>query len=291
MNKAVLILLVVSVAAGGFALAQRADTDPTAAVSEARLQSLEKLIETSVAARQIEESGNPQAQSKREEAKDLYRQTVEAIKAGDHKAGHDLLNKAIRTMFEATRLAGNKKAALEKREREYANRLESLNALLDTHDRISQEKGAQAGNSELRILVTAKIAESETLRKAGNTADAREVLDEAYAAASVGIEQLRGGETLVRELHFETKEDEYNYEVGRNDTHRMLVDLLVKEKMKDKPGALKMVDMFMGKAADTRNLAEQQAAGGDFDSAVETMELATKEILRAIRSAGIYIPE
>ncbi len=113
----------------------------------------------------------------------------------------------------------------------------------------------------------------------------------AYAAATVSIERLRGGETLVRELHFETKEDEYNYEVGRNDTHRMLVDILAKEKIGDNPGVLKMVDMFMDKAAKTRTLAEQQAAGGDFDNAVETMELATKEILRAIRSAGIYIPE
>ncbi len=291
MIKAVVVLLTLTVAASGHVQAQGGGAEPGTAVSDARLKSLERLIEGSVAARQIEASGNPAAKAKHEEAKQLYLQTIEAVKAGDQKTGQELLTKATRTMFEATRLAGDGKASTEKREREYASRLASLNAMLDSHDRISEEKGTQLRDDELRRMIDAKIAEAETLHKAGNNVNARTKLDEAYAAATVSIERLRGGETLVRELHFETKEDEYNYEVGRNDTHRMLVDILAKEKIGDNPGVLKMVDMFMDKAAKTRTLAEQQAAGGDFDNAVETMELATKEILRAIRSAGIYIPE
>ena len=116
------------------------------------------------------------------------------------------------------------------------------------------------------------------------------MLDEAYVAAKVAIEHLRGGETLVRSLNFASSEEEYHYEVDRNDTHRMLVDVLLKEKMKTNWGIEAMVNKFMESADKLRTRADEQASDGEYENAIGTMEQSTKEIVRAIRSAGIYIP-
>jgi tetratricopeptide (TPR) repeat protein len=267
-----------------------AQTDPQSAASNARVQSVGKLITTSKAAKQIEMSANPEAMAKRDEARALYRQAVEAFNAGDQKSGNELLTKSSRTMFEAVRMAGTEEALKKKHERDYQTRLESVVALTDTHTRISQEKGTLSENGALLEIVDNKLAEAKSLHDAKKLVEARKVLDEAYAAAKMAIEQVRGGETLVRTLHFETKEQEYHYEVDRNDTHRMLVDMLLQEKIQANASLKTMVEKFMDKAAKTRATAEQQAASGDYEAAVETMERATKEIVRAIRSAGIYIP-
>ncbi len=267
-----------------------AQANPQGAVNNSRVQSVGKLIETSKAAKQIEASGNLEASSQRDEARTLYDQAVEAINVGDLERGNALLTKASKTMFEAARLAGNKEVSEKKRERDYLSRLDTVTALVDTHTRITQEQGTASNSGDLRALVDAKLAQAQRLRDAQKLVAARQVLDEAYVAATMAIEQVRGGETLVRTLHFETKQDEYQYEVDRNNTHRMLVDVLLKEKIAANVSLKSIVEKFMEKAAKTRASAEQQAAGGDYETAVGTMERATKEIVRAIRSAGIYIP-
>ncbi len=287
MHRTFLITLMLTLGGVNQVVAQ---ANPQGVANNARVQSVGKLIETSKAAKQIETSANPQAKAKRDEARALYRQAVDAISAGDLTSGNELLTKASRTMFAAARMAGKEGVLDKKRERDYLTRLESVTALTDTHARISEEKGIASESSDLRGIVNAKLAQAQSLHDAKKLVEARKVLDEAYVAAKVAIEQVRGGETLVRTLHFETKAEEYHYEVDRNDTHRMLVDVLLQEKIRDNASLKSIVEKFMDQSAKTRATAEQQAASGDYKTAIETMERATKEIVRAIRSAGIYIP-
>ena len=135
-----------------------------------------------------------------------------------------------------------------------------------------------------------QIASAKSLLDKGNPTAGRKALDEAYVAIKVAIENLRGGDTLVRTLSFATKQEEYHYELDRNDSHRMLVTVLLKEKMDASEGVKKIVQMFMEKSLDLREQAEQIAATGDFDTAVNKLEESTGQIVRAIRGAGIYIP-
>lgn len=254
-----------------------------------RLQYVRKLIEESSAAKQVEASNNETAKARRSEARTMYEQAVAAQQAGDRKKAEDLLTQAAKAMFDAVRMAEANEVLAGKKERDYQDRLASVNALMEAHDRISTEKGKQAASAELHTLVKNKVTAAESARAQGKLVEARGLLDEAYVAAKVAIESLRGGETLVRSLNFKNKEEEYRYELDRNDTHRMLVTILLKEKMDD-AGTARMVQPFLDKAAKIRTEAEQQAAQGGYDAAVSTMEQSTKEYVRAIRSAGVYIP-
>ena len=195
----------------GFAIAgQTVATD--------RLQSVKKLIEESSAAKKIEASGNPEAEKVRQQARDLYQQALEAGKAGNEDEVKRLLGEASRTMFQAVRLVETDKSVVDKHKRDYDDRLASVTALLEAHDRIMQEKGSAVDDKgELHRLVEAKLSEADALKEQGKYLEARAVLDQAYAAAKVGIEQLRGGDTLVRSLNFASKEEEYQWEGTSHD--------------------------------------------------------------------------
>lgn len=259
--------------------------------TESRLQSVEKLLETSSAAQQIKGSDNQAAKDKHEQAVELFEKAKLVLGKGDEQQAADLLKQATKTMFEATRMIKKDDSFMAKDVRDFDERKASVDALCTAYENIAKEKGIdKATENELHAFVYKRVDQAEALKKESRVKEGRKMLDEAYVAAKVAIEHLRGGETLVRSLDFASSEEEYHYEVDRNDTHRMLVDVLLKEKMKTNWGIEAMVNKFMESADKLRARADEQASGGEYENAIGTMEQSTKEIVRAIRSAGIYIP-
>jgi len=63
--------------------------------------------------------------------------------------------------------------------------------------------------------------------------------------------------------------------------------------LQDKRGAAgvdAMVARSTQAATQLRKAAEEQAARREFDAAIKTLEESTRELVRAIRAAGVYIP-
>ena len=259
--------------------------------TSSRLQSLEKLLATSSAAQQIKESDNQAAKGKHEQAVELFERAQLAQSQGDEQQAADLLKQASNTMFEATRMIKKDESFMAKDVRDFDERKASVDALCTAYETIAKEKGIdEATEHELHAFVHKRVDQAVALKQQDRVKEGRNLLDEAYVAAKVAIEHLRGGETLVRSLSFSSSEEEYHYEVDRNDTHRMLVDVLLQEKMKTNGNMQTMVNKYMGKAEQLRVQADKQAAAGEYEEAVSTLERSTKEIVRAIRSAGLYIP-
>jgi len=266
--------------------------NPVQAGSNAsRIESVGKLLETSSAAQRIKGSDNQAAKQKHEQAVELFNKARQADASDDEKQAADLLKQATATMFEATRMIEKDASFLAKDLRDFNARKESVEALCSAYEKIAEEKGVTSKKeNELHEFVHTRVDEAVVLKDQERVKEGRKKLDEAYVAAKVAIEHLRGGETLVRSLKFDSSEDEYHYEVDRNDTHRMLVDVLVKEKMQSSGSIEAMVSKFMDKANALRAQADKQASDGEYENAISTLEQSTKEIVRAIRSAGIYIP-
>ncbi|HJV51953.1 MAG TPA: hypothetical protein VJ652_10865 [Noviherbaspirillum sp.] len=257
---------------------------------ERRLGSVETLIEKSSAAKQIEASGNAQAQGQRSKARDLRKQAEEAYKAGNYPNATRLLDEAAKMMFESVRLAAPEQVTGEKKQRDFDNRMESVKALLTAQKRISAEKHLGAKGTETTAKIEAQIRDAQALATAGKLDEARSVLDNVYVTTKTAIEGMRGGDTLVRSLQFANKEEEYHYEVDRNDTHKMLVKVLLEEKRASNPGLESMVQKYLEQSATLRTNAEGLAAKKDYEGAIKVLEDATRELVRAIRSAGVYIP-
>ncbi|MEY4751605.1 MAG: hypothetical protein RIQ60_3819 [Pseudomonadota bacterium] len=274
---------------------------PDPAQLERRLQSVGTLIESSSAARQIDASGVAEARQRRDNARLMHREAAAALAAGDLAGSSRLLDQAAREVMAGARLAKPEQMQAEKSRRDFDARLESTRALLGAQQRITSEKSASAptGSAQARAAQEAadatraierQLAEAQALAARGQLDAARPVLERAYLTARVSIEALRRGDTLVRSLNFASPREEYDYELDRNETHAMLIKVLLADR-KDASGAMPpAMQSRVDQAAGLRSQAEARAAAGDHAAAVKLLEDATRELVRAIRAGGVYIP-
>ena len=255
-----------------------------------RLASVTMLIEKSSAAKQIEASAIPEALALRGKARGLRQQADDAYKTGNYANASRLLDQAAKMMFESVRLASPEQVTGEKKRRDFDNRMESVKALLAAQKRISAEKRLGAKGTETSNAIEAQVRAAAALAAAGKLDQGRALLDKVYLTTKLAVEGLRQGDTLVRSLHFASKAEEYLYEVDRNDTHRMLIKVLLDEKRASNAALESTVQKYMAQATVLRGKAEAMAAKKDFESAIRLLEDSTRELVRAIRSAGVYIP-
>ncbi|MES9909807.1 MAG: hypothetical protein ABW150_15070 [Candidatus Thiodiazotropha sp.] len=140
---------------------------------------------------------------------------------------------------------------------------------------------------------TGKIIEqaeaADRLAAAGKIKEAQIQLDIAYETVKQEVEKLRSGDTLIRSLVFASNEEEYAYELDRNETHFMLVKLLLEDRDIN-AGTQSAVDEYLAQARRLRKLADKASEVGDFEEGIKKLEESTKQIVRAIRRAGVYIP-
>lgn len=284
----VLALALAAPAAWAQASAPVAPPDRTSL--ERRVQSVGTLIETSSAAQQIESSGVLAARERRDNARLMHREAWGLIGKGDLPAASKMLDQASREMMEGVRLARPDQVHGEKARRDFDSRLESARALLGAQQRITQEKNAGAEAQDAARRIDADMQQAQKLAAQGQLAEGRALLDKAYLTARVSIESLRRGDTLVRSLNFASKKEEFDYEIDRNDTHRMLINVLLADR-KDAKGAMPpLMRPFIEKAEVLRQQAEAAARSGDHAAGIKTLEDSTRELVRAIRAGGIYIP-
>ena len=254
------------------------------------LANRDKLVHTllfdSSAARKVELSGNEAAMAKRAEAIKIF----EAASKHEYaELREEQYNRAIALLYEAAALATTSADSDGKVLRDLDNRQQSLDALLAAHERIMDEKNSADVHDALLEEIAADRLAANALLAEGKSAEAKVHIDRAYLVTKLSVERARKGETLLRELKFDTPEDEYKYELDRNDTHRMLLKVLLDDKMKNER-IRESVDVHVAKSDELREQAVTQADNKDFETAIETLEKSTKELVMAIRSAGIYIP-
>ncbi|MFL6565509.1 MAG: hypothetical protein ACJ8G5_11315 [Burkholderiales bacterium] len=251
---------------------------------EPRLASLETLIERSSAAREVEASPSPEARAARTRAREALQAARGANASGDAALAERQLAEARQQMMQAVRLAAPAGRLADQAKVDFERRLESTRALIAAQKRVSAEK--KTGADALRSAEERLAAALET-RGAGRMDAARAQLEEAYLISKASLGSMRGGDTLVRSLSFETKEDEYRYEVDRNDTHQMLLRVLLDSRTQAGQAA---VGASAQRARELRAQAEAAARRGEHAAAVRLLEDSTGELVKAIRGAGVYIP-
>lgn len=254
-----------------------------------RLANMERLLHQSSGAKQVLDSGNLAAQSRRQEALDAYAAARRQLERGNTESAAELLDRSTRLMFEAIRISTPSSLAEDKKIDNYGRRRESVMALSEAFNRISDENRETETRARVNAQLDELIADADGLLQKGDNNAARIEIDKAYHLLKVNLEAVRSGQTLIRSLQFASKEEEYLYEIDRNDTHRMLVGLLVDEKQSSKATRQKIVEQ-VEQARGLRRQAESFAGRGEHQQAIDLLEQSTQKLVRAIRSAGIYIP-
>ncbi len=254
-----------------------------------RLPNVEKLLTQSSGARQIIDGGSDAARQQRLEALELLTRAREKYDSGDFSASDRLLKQSSRLMFAAIRQAAPTSIAVDHEKSTYDQRRESVMALGEAFNRIVDEINDNDSRQKVNQQLQRLIEDADALLVQGDNAGARGEIDKAYHLLKVSIESIRSGQTLVRSLQFASKREEYDYEVDRNDTHSMLIGLLVDQEQKSEYTQKQIVD-FVAQASLLRRQAEAYAGDDAYEQAIELLEQSTRQLVRAIRSAGVYIP-
>lgn len=201
------------------------------------------------------------------------------------------LNMAVGKMYSAIQMSTSKSFGDDKFKRDYEQRLKSVEALTDAYQRIVDEKQAQEKGRLVLAQVAKHNATAAGLSEKHDYQSGRAEVDISYNLLKSSIELLRGGDTLTRSLNFANAEEEYHYEKDRNDTHFMLVNLLVNSKLESKPQAFKdKIAQMVDEAAQLQERAEGLARKGNHKEAISTLEESTSILVKAIRMGGIFIP-
>lgn len=250
---------------------------------------ISQLINESSGAQQVKKSNNPEVKESYQKAKQLLLLATEKFNQGDASEGSSLLDESATTMFKAIRLATPRELDNVKVKHDYDKRMDSVKALTDAFNRITAENYDHKIKLKVNKQLDKMLDSSNEFEKAGNYESAKIELDKAYMLLKQSMKSLRGGQTLVRSLNFASAEEEYNYELDRNNTHKMLIILLLDEE-KSSAYTRKAVSKFRKEAESIRTQAEAAAQDKQFKQAVKLLEQSTKQLVRAIRSAGVYIP-
>lgn len=259
--------------------------------NDSRVKFINKLINISSGAKQVLKSDDAAVKVLHSEAKALLVQAQQQFEMGEKSKGSAsaLLDRSAATMFKAIRLASPKSIGDHKLEADFKKRKSSVTALGQAFKRIAKEQERETDSEQVNQQLIGFEEEADKLMRAGKIVEARAELDKAYHLIKISIESMRGGQTLVRSLNFATPEDEYHYEIDRNNTHKMLVKLFLSEKKVSAYGK-KMADKSIKEANKLRAIADREARAKQFSKAIKLLEQSTKQLVRAIRSSGIYIP-
>ena len=243
---------------------------------------METLLNKSSAAKRVLKNNDPAIAAEMGRARQLLQQARES----NGRQGRELLSQAKQTLFAALR-SSTKGASLAPHSGELPL-VRTTRILLAAYARILEEKSL-ADTRNVAAGVRAKLALSEEKREAGETKLAEQYAESAFHRVREAIVALRQGDTLVRSLHFDSPADEYRYEADRNQTHEMLVKLLIqKQTLSDTDRVA--IQRLLESANQLRKQADDHAGEQDYPSAIKALEGSTQYFIRAIRAAGIYIP-
>lgn len=256
---------------------------------EKKFHALGELIDRSSVSRQILSSNNEASLQKYKLAQSLREQAVTAYRDEKYDESDMLIGKSKKALFEAARLSGSRENSKDKEKKSYESMKRSMNALLEAMERIGSEKGKKKQIEAIAETTRNLIRQADQYVSSEKYKEGIALLGKAMPGIDNEINKMRSGETLTRSLSFATPKEEYQYELERNETHLMLVNVYLAENPVDGETRSK-IDQHLDGAMSFRKKAEDMASTGKYQDAVREMEGSTVNIIRAIRAMGVYIP-
>ncbi len=248
------------------------------------------LIKRSKTFKNIEAHGDEDVFEDIANVKALYKKAELSVQQGDYEVANNLLNEIVKLVTSITRKESKVTNDQTNSLRYYNERKATIIALMKTFDEITtNEQTANESLEPRRRMVDDFLNQAKSNITNGEVDGAIVNVDKAYDVAIRITIEVRDGITLIRELNFETAKDEYLYEIDRNDSHYFLLDITVKEK---KPSAkmLLSIQKLREESDGMRADADNEAKSGNYEAATDILNKSTKNLIRAIRMGGNFIP-
>lgn len=251
-----------------------------------KLQILDGLLDSGKI-RQLRETDNVEAKERLAKALILRDEARKSMAEGHFPEADRALDASLRVTTSVassiksqpvldSKLQQTKNIELEQQIRTY------ISAISETL-KVRKDIGQEARLSKLIDMLVQ--ANKQTL--SGKHDVANQILTDGYKLAVTTLSELRAGETIVLELKFNTPADEYRYELQRNHSHQMLVQMVKQEGKNENAGST--FEQFVQASRELHSNAESRAESGDYAAAIKLLESATRELVKALQLTGMAI--
>lgn len=185
------------------------------------------------------------------------------------------------------RLADRPKADDALHRARYEEKMTELESFRQAFDGLVQERGEVAESALNTITFKERLGRAQKLAAAGKYEEAYSFADGAYHQLIEALKRVQDKETIEYRLEFASAADEYEYEIRRFHSQKMLLDMIVAERDPG-PESLERIKHFIDSALAKTAQAEAIAKSGGYAEAVARQEAAVEELAKAMRVAGIY---
>lgn len=254
------------------------------------------LIEDAAVAERIQASQDAEAMRLFSLAKENYTHALAALKEGDYAAAEKQLNEAMSAMGKARRLAPDAAALAAKQRAEYAEKLQSVEALEKSYRSYLKGAGRKPGEAGSATDESATLGISRLLEAARKYAkedrpgDALRALDKAEQVMRSALNRVLGSATLDYAVKFETPAEEFAFELERNRSYVELVPVAVAE-YKPNEEAKQTIDALVKQSRDAVERARDYADKKDYPRALESVRNGTEYLMNALGVAGLVVPQ
>jgi hypothetical protein len=271
--------------------AAKAAPQVTAQTVEQKAAMLDRVLNHSPVAARIATSGNDQARRHFAAARDLLAHAREL--AADHalRGADGLLNEAIYEVSRAQQLVpdpGSQQAAERAR---YAQLEDSVAALRRTTLIALPVDAPKRRESREQVVARADVLadQAASLARSNRYIEANKQLDAALMLLLQDASVRLAGHTIVYDVRFADRKEEFDFELERFRSFERLVPLALLE-FRPSAEARVLVDRHVAQATELRWRGEAQFARDPL-AAIKDVTDGTDALRRALQAAGLQVPQ
>ena len=281
--------------AQGPAAAAPAPGTPAPLVSDAVLAQksamIDKVLNESPVAARILGSGNDEARRHFTRARELAAHARALRADGLQRAADGLLNEAISEISQAQQLVPDPGALQNTERARYAQLQDSVVAMKRTAQIALPAAAPRKGESREMMLARADLMVDQAKQLAGadRYIEANKQLDAALMLFLQDASSRLAGHTIVYDVRFADRREEFDFELDRHRSFERLVPLALVE-YRPAPEAKALVDRYVAQARDLREHGEAQFARDPL-AAIKDVSDGTEALRRALQAAGLVVPQ
>lgn len=215
---------------------------------------------------------------------------ADALGKGDLKRAEQSLNAGLRQISTLALQPGNRTANPTAKQAEFKSRRRQIDSFIRSLEAGSDPALLSPWTGRLAIARKG-LLQADELYGQEKYAEANARLISIYEDVVVIVSEARRNQSIIYRLTFATPADEYAYELERNKSYEILVDIAMAEHQNPDKALRPYILKQVGQSRELQEQAQSQAASGDHAKAIGTLEEATRHLVRALRSAGVMVME
>lgn len=248
-----------------------------------------RIMTTGEAAQRVESSSDSSAKGLLNKAKTDISAAETSLKAGNNGKSLKAVTTALDNVKAAIDMVPLESSMIDQRAK-YSELVDNYKIYRDSYAQqyaLAKINGDIKFDAQINPKTLQKMDDDAVvLSKNGKYAEANRILSQALEMVIIALTSVFEGQQVVYDKSFATAVEEFEYELARNKGFEDLIPIAIAQK-RPSAGAIKLMDSYVAKSKKIAAEAKDFAAKGDHATAVLGLQESTRQIQRALVSAGV----